>query len=110
MDETGCDFIMVGRAALGNPWIFDELIAAQEGSALPGKPNNYELADAIIEQFKSMEEKKGEYIAVREMRKFVPKYLRGIKGSSAIRGLVNNIETGRELCELIEENLKRNGH
>ena len=110
MDETGCDFIMVGRAALGNPWIFDELIAAQEGRTLPGKPNNSELADAIIEQFKSMEEKKGEYIAVREMRKFVPKYLRGIKGSSAIRGLVNNIETGRELCELIEENLKRNGH
>ena len=102
MEETGCDFVMIGRAALGNPWIFSELEAAWLGKEVPMRPTTNEVADAILSQFTSMEESKGEYIAIREMRKFIPKYLRGLPGSSSIRGLVNSIENGRELKEVLE--------
>ncbi|MBO4235276.1 MAG: tRNA dihydrouridine synthase DusB [Firmicutes bacterium] len=108
MDETGCDFVMVGRAALGNPWIFRELRAAWLGEETPCRPTDSELLDAIIAHYTSMEKAKGEYIAVREMRKFIPRYLRGIQGSASIRGLVNSIENGKELCKALEQNLARN--
>ena len=103
--ETGCDFLMIGRGALGNPWLFSELLAGWKGEDIPNRPTVSEIKEAIILQYESMEKQKGEYIAVREMRKFVPRYLKGLKGNAAIRGMVNNIETGKELCNLISEML-----
>lgn len=105
LSETGCDFLMIGRAALGNPWIFQELKSGWLGIEAPEKPDVKSIGEAIIHQYELMEERKGEYIAVREMRKFIPKYLRGIKGSSIIRGMANSVETGEELRSLIRDNL-----
>ena len=96
---------MIGRGALGNPWIFREMEAVLCGEDLPSRPTNQEILDMIVSQYLSMEKAKGEYIAVREMRKFIPRYLKGIPGSAGIRGLVNSIETGRELCDVLERNL-----
>ena len=124
-DKTGCDFIMVGRASLGNPWIFKELRQAylkeQEGINLTN--TDAESSDYIdasyarlqeevsVEDIKSMIvrhmlelcEYKGEYVAVREMRKFTAKYLKGIKGSSAVRAKINSVDTKEQFCSIIEE-------
>lgn len=105
MERTGCDFVMIGRSALGNPWIFRELNAAYMGNPIPERPSNDEICECIIRHYLNMEALKGEYTAVREMRKFIPKYLKGLPGSARIRGKVNNIVSGSELCSIIEEEL-----
>ena len=90
MEETGCDFVMIGRAALGNPWIFSQLKAAWKGEEfIP--PTLEEKKKVMLEQLDMMTELKGEYGAVREMRKFVGWYLKGAPGSAAFRGSVNQI-------------------
>ena len=106
MDETGCDFVMIGRAALGNPWLFTELKAAWQGESIPERPTFDEIADAIISHYKCMDKAKGEYVAVREMRKFIPRYIRGIPGSVGVRSLINTIESGSELCDVINKSLR----
>ena len=106
LNDAGCDFVMIGRAALGNPWIFRELNAAYLGEEIPPRPSVEEIADSIISHYSSMAEAKGEYIAVREMRKFIPKYLKGISGSLKLRGMINNIESGDEFCSVLEKYLK----
>jgi len=121
MDETGCDFVMVGRAALGDPWIFRRLNArwqnmqalnaaqtagvaenrADAGDYLEVPTDIVEKKEMMIRQFHDMIEVKGEYAAVREMRKFVGWYLKGVHGSAALRGRVNQISSAEELTEAI---------
>lgn len=97
MDQTGVDFVMVGRGALGNPWLFRELVAAWKGEEMPAEPTLEEKKSLMLEHFTSMEEIKGTYVAVREMRKFVGLYLKGVPGSAALRGRINQITDGEEL-------------
>ena len=104
MEETGCDFVMVGRGAVGNPWLFQELILKSEGKDYSGKTTE-DIKNMIIRHYRSLEKFKGEYVAVREMRKFVAKYLKGIHGSLAIRREVNKVETGMEFCKLIDSGI-----
>lgn len=103
MDETGCDFVMVGRGALGNPWIFRELIAAWKGEEPPEKPGLEEKKKLMLRHFSDMTELKGEYCAVREMRKHVGWYLKGIRGSAALRGKINSINDAEGLIRAIGE-------
>ena len=91
MEVTGCDLVMIGRGALGNPWIFRELKADFEGKPVPEKPTLLERKDLIIEHIDMCTEQKGEYAAVREMRKFIGWYMKGITGGAALRGRVNTI-------------------
>ena len=102
MEETGCDFVMIGRAALGNPWIFSQLKAAWKGVEYD-PPTLEEKKKVMLEQLDMMTELKGEYGAVREMRKFVGWYLKGAPGSAAFRGSVNQITYAAELKRAIEE-------
>ena len=83
MDETGCDFVMVGRGALGNPWIFRELNAAWKGTEPPAAPSMEDKKQMMIRHFRDVLALKGEYAAVREMRKHVGWYLKGLPGSAA---------------------------
>ena len=105
MEETGCDFVAIGRGALGNPWIFRELKAGFSGEPLPDKPSPEEKREMILRHYRDMEEAKGEYSAVREMRKFVGKYLKGVRGAAALRGEINRVSSGKEFCRMIEEHL-----
>lgn len=103
MEETGCDFVMVGRAALGNPWIFRELVAAWRGEETPPPPTTAEKKEMMQRHFDAMLALKGEYAAVREMRKHVGWYLKGIPGAAAFRGKVNQITSAGELKRAIEQ-------
>ena len=103
MEETGCDFVMIGRGALGNPWIFRDVLATWKGEPQPELPNLVEKKEMMLRHFHDMIELKGEYAAVREMRKFVGWYLKGIPGSAALRGKINLIDDARELTTAIGE-------
>ncbi len=97
MEQTGCDFVMIGRGALGNPWVFREVIAAWKGEELPPPPTKEEKVQMMVRHLEDLAELKGEYAAVREMRKHVGWYLKGVHGAAAFRGKVNQITDINEL-------------
>ena len=84
-EYTGCDFVMVGRAACGAPWIFSQINAyLSETRVLPAPPIS-ERMRILLQQVKAMVEYKGEYIAMREARKHAAFYMRGLTGAAAYR-------------------------
>lgn len=103
MEETGCDFVMVARGALGNPWIFRELNAAWRGEPLPPPPTKEDKKQMMLRHFNDVLDLKGEYVAVREMRKHVGWYLKGVPGAAAFRGKINQINSAVELRKAIQE-------
>ena len=93
--ETGCDLVMVGRGALGNPWVFRELNAACRGSEIPKRPAEDEIRNMMIRHLDMLASLKGEHVAVREFRKYIMRYTRGMKGASGLR---------RKACEITDIN------
>lgn len=102
INTTGCDGVMVGRAAEGNPWIFKELCIREAGGSYAG-PSKDEVAEMILRHAKMLIECKGEYIGSREMRKHAAWYTKGFSYSSRFRGKLNEISTYEELEELMQE-------
>ena len=101
LNETGCDAVMIGRAARGNPWIFKELNERAAGRKyLP--PSYDEVLEMVLRHAQMLVDHKGEYTAVREMRKHSAWYLTGMKNASKIRGRLNETESYEELKELID--------
>lgn len=86
--ETGVDGIMIGRASLGNPWIFGEIKAYLEKENFD-RPNNKKILDTILWHYKMLIEEKGEYTAIREMRKHVAWYVKGMRNATIIRNQIN---------------------
>lgn len=93
-NETGCDGIMIARGAQGNPWIFKEILNGNSD-----KPTLSERINLIIRHLKLEVEYKGEYTGIREMRKHIANYLKGIPGSSQIKEEINHLEQ----CEDVEK-------
>ena len=92
MKYTGCDGIMIGRAALGRPWIFEEIVRGVQIKKTP------ELVRSCVErQFAAALRDKGEYTAVREMKKHVAWYLKGQRNGAALRNAAFRAETMEEL-------------
>ena len=102
MKETGCDFVMVARGAMGNPWIFRELNAAIRGEEIPVRPTVQEIGTMMNRHLDELIKLKDEYSAVREMRKFVAWYTKGVKGAAKLRGKINTIETQAEMKEALK--------
>ncbi|MCL2864937.1 MAG: tRNA dihydrouridine synthase DusB [Lachnospiraceae bacterium] len=96
-EETGCDGVMVARAAQGNPWIFSELVAYEKTGRLISRPTKEEMQKMMLRHAKLLLACKGDYIGIREMRKHVAWYTKGMAGSARIRELVNKIENMEEL-------------
>ena len=105
IEETGCDAVMIGRAAEGNPWIFRALVMADKGLDFEG-PTIEERKRMILTHGRMLIECKGEYIGIREMRKHAAWYTQGLPGSARLRGRMNEMAGYEDLKELIEECLQ----
>ena len=99
---TGCDGIAVGRGALGNPWIFEEIIAVTEGREYK-RPSIGVRMKVALAQTERMCEEKGEYVAVREARKHVSWYISGIRGAAEARNRINTAESLEEIRMIADE-------
>ena len=106
-DYTGCDAIMVGRGAQGNPWIFKRIIHYMETGEILPEPTAKERVEKALRHAKMLIEYKGEYIGVREMRKHLSWYIKGCSGASELRGLINTAESYEEMEKLLYEKLCR---
>lgn len=109
LGETGCDGIMVGRASRGNPWIFREINQYLDTGIIPGRPTRKAVRDMILRHAQLQLEHKGEYLAVREMRKHVAWYTTGYPHSAKLRRMVNEMETYAELVAGIQEMFLESG-
>ena len=101
MEETGCDGIMVARAAKGNPWIFRELKESFEGQPISPRPTYKEVCQMILRHASMQIEYVGEHMGMLQMRKQVAWYTAGYPGSSKLRQEVNQITTYEELKSLL---------
>lgn len=102
LTQTGCDGVMIGRAARGNPWIFSQVAAYLEDETVLPKPDIEEVKKTILEHARLQLETKGEYTGIREMRKHVSWYTTGYPNSARLRQVVNLTESFEELCALVE--------
>ena len=105
---TGADLVMIGRGAMGNPWLFSRGLAALEGREVPPMPKAKERADLAERQFQLALEAKGEKIACLEARKHLCWYLRGVPYASYAKGEINKAETVKDVercLRLIREEL-----
>lgn len=100
--ETGCDAVMIGRASRGNPWIFAELIAFEEGRSWK-KPDINEIKEMLLRHAKMLIEYKGEFTGIREMRQHASYYMTGYPNSSKFRGMVNEVLSYEALEELVRK-------
>ena len=104
-EYTGCDGLMVGRAARGNPWIFKEINEYLKTGIVPEKPSAEEVKNMILKHASMLIEYKGEYTAVREMRKHIGWYTQGLPHSAELRRRCNEIVSWESLKEVIESRL-----
>ena len=101
-EETGCDAVMIGRGARGNPWIFSQVSRYLKDKTVLAPPATKEICDMILRHAKMLIEAKGEYTGIREMRKHFAWYTAGMKHSAALRGRVNQVEHFEELEQLVD--------
>lgn len=106
MEKTGCDGVMMARGALGNPWIFRDATALWKGEELSAPPTDEEKIRTLIKHLDMIIEDKGERIAVREIRKHVGWYIKGMHGAAAFRREVNGIDDAAVMRAAIEGIIK----
>ena len=103
LEQTGCDGVMIGRAAQGNPWIFREVTQYLDTGAIPPRPGSREVKELVRRHAALQLAYKGEYTAVREMRKHLAWYTAGYPHSARFRQTINTMETMEELVAGLEE-------
>ena len=101
MDRTGCDGVMIARGALGYPWIFREAAAIWEWGEAPPPPTEEERIAMLMEHFQLLVANKGERVAVREIRKHIGWYVKGMRGAAALRRRTNTITDAEEMKRAI---------
>ncbi len=98
--ETNCDYLMVGRGALGRPWVFSQITAYLEHEVILPEPPVSERMRVMVKHIKRICEYKGERVGIREARKHAAWYIKGIKGAAAYRQQVGTLESVEQLEEL----------
>ena len=101
LKETGCDMVMIGRGALGNPWIFRELDAAYRGEEIPSRPSDEERIAMMIRHLEMLCDLKGETTGVKEFRKYIMRYTKGMRGAASMRRRANDSVSLRDMKEVI---------
>ena len=102
LEKTNCDAIMIGRGAQGNPWIFNRINHYMQTGEILAKPTAEEKISTAIEHMKLAVAEHGEYVAVREMRKHIGWYIKGLKNSARYRDEINKLTD----CESVIMKLK----
>ena len=105
LEETGCDGVMIGRGCQGNPWIFRELNEYEETGKVPHRPSKKEIKEMMLRHAQLQIELKGDYLGIREMRKHVAWYTKGMEGSAKLRDEINRVESYEELEKLLNERI-----
>ncbi|MGL5651974.1 MAG: tRNA dihydrouridine synthase DusB [Paraclostridium sp.] len=109
INKTNCDAIMIGRGAQGNPWIFKRINHYMKTGEILPEPTGEEKINAALKHLKLAIDEHGEYVAVREMRKHIAWYLKGLRGSARLRDEINKIESYEEvvnkLCDYLSHSL-----
>lgn len=100
--QTGCDGVMIARAALGDPWLFEQVNAALEGAPAPKQPNLQARMNALRRQVEQMVEEKGEYVAMPQARAQAMHYMKGLKGAASLRKVCCELSYLEDLDRLIE--------
>lgn len=102
-EKTGVDGIMIGRGALGNPWIFEKIrYFLEKGQKLPDRPLQEKL-DLIKEHFALLLDEKGEYTGIREFRKHIAYYTKSLPNSSSFRSMINTLENKEQVLEALNK-------
>lgn len=101
LEETGCDGVMIGRGALGNPWIFREVTHYLQTGEKLARPSLEERILVAIRHMELLVEYKGENVGVREMRKHAGWYVKGIPGGAALREVINQQSTEAGMREVL---------
>ena len=101
LEATGCDGIMIGRGAQGNPWIFSRILTYLQTGRIPPKPSSQEVRSMILRHASMLLEYKGPHTGIREMRKHVAWYTAGFPHSARLRRQVNAIQSLEELEEIL---------
>lgn len=104
LEYTGCKAIMIGRGALGNPWIFKEINAYFAGKEFK-RPSKEEIYNMIVDQYERLLKLKGERLALLEMRSHVGWYLKGMQGSAQIKNKANQALNFEEVKKILKEYL-----
>ncbi len=106
LDKTGCDAIMIGRGSQGNPWIFNQINSYLDSGIIIPEPSVEEKISTAIKHLNLALEEDGEYVAVREMRKHIAWYLKGLKKSARLRDEINKIESYEEVVAKLKRYLQ----
>lgn len=102
-EETGVDGIMIGRGALGNPWIFKQIEHYLKTGEKLNPISNEEKYKVILEHFELLLKEKGEYTATREIRKHISWYVKGMQNATVIRDKINSVETEESFKEILKQ-------
>ncbi len=103
LEQTGCDGLMIGRGADGNPWLFTALAAALRGEPLPQPPSLKERLAQAAEHLEMLIAYKNEVVAVKEMRRHISAYLKGMPHAAELRGRFHKVDTQEQFSELLAE-------
>lgn len=101
-EQTGVDGIMIGRASLGNPWIFEEIISYLKGEQIRDISKEEKL-DTILKHIEWEVEEKGELVGIKELRKHISAYIKNMPDATTMRNKINKIETKKELEDCLKE-------
>ena len=99
--QTGCDGIMIARGAQGNPWIFSEMTAYEETGEMPPRPDRDSIREMMLRHARLQIEYKEDYLGIREMRKHVAWYTKGLPKAARLREKINAVESYEELENLL---------
>ncbi len=108
LEETGCDAVMIGRGAMGNPWLFRQINAYINSGAVLPPPSLEEKMTVMLRHIAKMVEYKGEYTAMREARRHAAYYTKGLRGGAKYRAQMSALETYDDLKEITYRLVKEN--